>query len=224
MGFDFSPRSKEQLQGSKGEAQTEEPEGSREAQTKEAEGSNEEAHPEDEKPSEAKDADMDDGLDASQNSPGGEDMKDEGPNLCDETGNPIPLQSIPVKDDVNHPSPPKKNLSLSPGAVDRRMRRVFEPRANGSHKVPERFVAEWKKKGAARKSLEKILASCGYDVVTWPAIPALNMFWGSLTSTRQPHSHGSFRKSLRKNSTKSWRPTSKTNLSSKVSSYLKKTC
>ena len=37
------------------------------------------------------------------------------------------------------------------------------PRSDGSLKVPQKFVDEWKKKGTARKSLEKILASVGYD-------------------------------------------------------------
>ena len=43
------------------------------------------------------------------------------------------------------------------------MRRVMTPRSDGSLKVPQKFVDEWKKKGTARKSLEKILASVGYD-------------------------------------------------------------
>ena len=61
------------------------------------------------------------------------------------------------------PSPPRNAMSLSPGAIDRRLRRVFTPKANGEYKVSAKFVAEFKKGGPARKSLEKILASCGYD-------------------------------------------------------------
>ena len=76
---------------------------------------------------------------------------------------PSPESFIPSLDDENAPKPPPQECSLSPSAIDKRMRRVFTPRANGSFKVPERFVNQWRaNKPGSRKSLEKILASCGY--------------------------------------------------------------
>ena len=76
---------------------------------------------------------------------------------------PTDPHAIPVLGDQSAPEPPKDQPSLSPSAIDKRMRRVMNARADGSYKVPSRFVDEWKKRGTARKSLEKILASVGYD-------------------------------------------------------------
>ena len=71
---------------------------------------------------------------------------------------------IPSIDDSVAARPARHITSLSPAAIDRRLRRVMTPKTNGELKVPERFVTQWKKGGASRKSLEAILASCGYDV------------------------------------------------------------
>ena len=70
---------------------------------------------------------------------------------------------IPVLGDQHAPQPPKHEPSLTPGAIDRRMRRVFTPHADGTCKVPQKFVDQWKQRGKARKSLEAIMASCGYS-------------------------------------------------------------
>ena len=75
----------------------------------------------------------------------------------------VSTDAIPLLGDKKAPEPPKNEPSLSPSAIDKRMRRVMTPRSDGSLKVPQKFVDEWKKKGTARKSLEKILASVGYD-------------------------------------------------------------
>ena len=84
--------------------------------------------------------------------------------LVTSQGENIQLSAIPMEDDETAVAPPKSELSLSRGAIDKRMRRVFTPRTNGTFKVPAKFVQEYQKKGSARKSLEKILASCGYCV------------------------------------------------------------
>ena len=75
------------------------------------------------------------------------------------------LEAIPSLEDKNAERPPDDRPSLTEGAIDRRMRRVFTAKADGTFKVPAKFVEEFRKKGPARKSLEKILASCGYDAV-----------------------------------------------------------
>ena len=84
--------------------------------------------------------------------------------LLDSKGKSIPLGTIPVQGDAKAQAPPQNHASLSQGAIDKRLRRVFTPRTDGSFKVPMRFVQEFQKKGAARKSLEKVLASCAYNV------------------------------------------------------------
>ena len=75
-----------------------------------------------------------------------------------------PAARVPHLSDNNAPAPEKSQPSLSPGAIDKRLRRVMTPRTNGTFKVPEKFVQQWRKGGAQRKTLESILASCGYDV------------------------------------------------------------
>ena len=72
-------------------------------------------------------------------------------------------KQIPLLNDTMAETPPRHAPSLSPGAIDRRFRRVFQPKADGTFKVPQRFVEDFKKKGSSRKSLEMILASCGYE-------------------------------------------------------------
>ena len=85
------------------------------------------------------------------------------PVAYDARGRPLAISAIPVQGDTKAEAPPRNDLSLSRSAIDKRLRRVFTPRTDGSFKVPARFVEEYKKKGTARKSLEKILASCGYS-------------------------------------------------------------
>ena len=76
-----------------------------------------------------------------------------------------PEQAVEIPDirDCSAQRPPANQPSLTSAAIDRRLRRVFTPKANGSFKVPAKFVEEWRKGSTARKSLEKILASVGYD-------------------------------------------------------------
>ena len=73
------------------------------------------------------------------------------------------MGNIPRLNDVRADRPPRDECSLTPSAIDKRLRRCMAPRVDGSFKVPMRFVHQWRKSGPARKSLEKILASCGYD-------------------------------------------------------------
>ena len=53
---------------------------------------------------------------------------------------------------------------LSANAIRQRTKRIFTPRVDGSLKVSEKIFNEWKGKGSARKSLEQIFKSVGYDV------------------------------------------------------------
>ena len=75
---------------------------------------------------------------------------------------PVSQKEVPVLGAIA-PAPPKNAPSLSTSAIKNRLRRVFEPRADGSFKVPQRFVEEFRKKGTNRTNLEHILASCGYS-------------------------------------------------------------
>ncbi|CAE7223040.1 unnamed protein product [Symbiodinium sp. CCMP2592] len=70
---------------------------------------------------------------------------------------------IPNLDDFDAPRPSPEEPSLSAGAIDRRMRRVFTIKASGEYKVCSKFVDMWKKKGSSRETLGKIFASCGYS-------------------------------------------------------------
>ena len=86
------------------------------------------------------------------------------------------LEDIPLEGEVA--TPPKNTPSLTQSAIDKRLRRAATPRADGSYKIPVRFVEMFRKKGAERKSLESILASCGYDVV--PLLLVEQLFPASL--------------------------------------------
>ncbi|CAE7267403.1 unnamed protein product [Symbiodinium sp. CCMP2592] len=81
----------------------------------------------------------------------------------DHDGDAASMLNIPDLCDKQAPSPPPSEMSLSDGAIDRRMRRVFTARVDGTVKVPQKFVDQWRKRGDARKSLQKIFASCGYN-------------------------------------------------------------
>ena len=76
---------------------------------------------------------------------------------------PEPNLTIPDISDVQAPRPNRTQTSLTSAAIDRRLRRVMTPKSNGQLKVPARFVEQWRKGGTSRKSLEKIMASVGYN-------------------------------------------------------------
>lgn len=52
---------------------------------------------------------------------------------------------------------------ISQNAVRQRAKRIFTPRVDGSLKVSETIFKEWKGKGQARRNLEQIFKSVGYD-------------------------------------------------------------
>ena len=56
------------------------------------------------------------------------------------------------------PSPP---AHLSPGAIDRRLRRTFAPRTNGTFKVPEAALQDWQNH-ETRPKIKAIFEKCGY--------------------------------------------------------------
>ena len=76
------------------------------------------------------------------------------------------ISDVPQLEDKQAPVPPRNAPSLSPSAIDKRIRRTFTKRVDGSLKVPERFYQDWLKKGEARMSLLRIFASCGYCPVS----------------------------------------------------------
>lgn len=52
---------------------------------------------------------------------------------------------------------------ISENAIRQRAKRIFTPRVDGSLKVSEAIFNEWKSKGQARRNLEQIFKSVGYD-------------------------------------------------------------
>ena len=70
---------------------------------------------------------------------------------------------IPSVDDVEAPRPQVGQHTLTPNAIRQRAKRIFTKRVDGSMKVSETIFQEWKSKGAARKNLETIFRSVGYD-------------------------------------------------------------
>ena len=79
-------------------------------------------------------------------------------------------QEIPSLDNSRAPRPSPTAASLTEGAIDRRMRRVFTAKASGEFKVGKKFVEMWQKRGTSRMNLINIFASCGYNPVLWLAI------------------------------------------------------
>lgn len=53
-------------------------------------------------------------------------------------------------------------MSLSKDAIDKRLRRVFTPRADGTFQVSEEFVKQYMAKGASREALLVMFEKCDY--------------------------------------------------------------
>ncbi len=68
--------------------------------------------------------------------------------------------------DIQDQTAPRFGLDehhISPNAIKQRAKRMFTKRVDGSMKVSETIFNEWKGKGQARKNLEQIFKSVGYD-------------------------------------------------------------
>lgn len=53
--------------------------------------------------------------------------------------------------------------ALSKSAIDKRLRRVFEPRVDGTFLVDEKFLKQYANKGADREKLCQLFEKCNYD-------------------------------------------------------------
>lgn len=73
-------------------------------------------------------------------------------------------EEVPDMEDQHAPRFGTDEHHLSGNAFRQRTKRIFTPRVDGSLKVSEMIFNEWKGKGSARKSLEQIFKSVGYDV------------------------------------------------------------
>ena len=70
---------------------------------------------------------------------------------------------LDVKDE-SHPKPVAGQVRLSQDAIRHRMRRVMHPRGpNPKRRLPDEIVKQYDKGGKARKNLESIFQSCGYN-------------------------------------------------------------
>lgn len=68
--------------------------------------------------------------------------------------------------DIQDQSAPRFGVGehhISQNAIKQRAKRIFTKRVDGSMKVSETIFNEWKGKGQARKNLEQIFKSVGYD-------------------------------------------------------------
>ena len=75
-----------------------------------------------------------------------------------------PGSTVPSVDDSTAAKPNPKVLRLSEAAIDARLRRVFEPsKRTGQYKVSDAILAQYKKNGKSRKSIQKLFETCGYD-------------------------------------------------------------
>ena len=75
-----------------------------------------------------------------------------------------PNSTVPSVDDSTAVKPNPKDLRLSEAAIDARLRRIFEPsKRTGQYKVSDAVLAQYKKNGKSRKSIQKIFETCGYD-------------------------------------------------------------
>lgn len=73
---------------------------------------------------------------------------------------------IPRIDNAFAPRFSPREHHISPNAIRQRTKRIFTKRVDGTMKVSETIFNEWKGKGQARKNLEQIFKSCGYDAVS----------------------------------------------------------
>ena len=74
------------------------------------------------------------------------------------------VEEVPDIEDQHAPRFETYEHHLSENAIRQRTKRIFTPRVDGSLKVSAKIFNEWKGKGPARKSLEQIFKSVGYDV------------------------------------------------------------
>ena len=53
--------------------------------------------------------------------------------------------------------------ALSKDAIDKRLRRIFQPRSDGTYQVSEDFVKQFQAKGASREALLVMFEKCDYE-------------------------------------------------------------
>lgn len=98
---------------------------------------------------------------------------------AEEVGSPVPSptvlevsspeSTIPSLDDATASKPKAQVMRISEAAADARLRRVFEPsKRTGDYKVSDAILAQYKKPGKSRKSLQMIFETCGYDKAGLP--------------------------------------------------------
>ena len=93
-----------------------------------------------------------------------------------DTSKPETSQAGPAKPPQQKPAPnslaspaavasptERPGVALSQGAVDKRFRRIFQPRADGTYLVSEEFVKQFKSKGADREQLLLLFEKCDYS-------------------------------------------------------------
>ena len=77
-------------------------------------------------------------------------------------------------EETPYPTQPPKE-QLSPGAVDRRLRRIMTPRASGELKVPQDMVDQWKNKGSRHK-VQSLFEKAGYNP-DWGSRCCCGVWW-----------------------------------------------
>ena len=83
------------------------------------------------------------------------------------------------------PSPTKKpGQQLSEGAIYKRLKRVFTPRADGSYIVPKEFVDKYKDL-QSRQEVELLFEKCDYCPDTWPDT-SFPLYWVSNRNSQNP--------------------------------------
>ena len=75
-----------------------------------------------------------------------------------------PGSTLPGLDLDETPKPNPELLRITEAAIDARLRRIFQPsKRTGEYKVSDAILAQYKKPGKSRKSLQKLFETCGYD-------------------------------------------------------------
>ena len=64
---------------------------------------------------------------------------------------------------LDEPETPWPEPELSKSAVDKRLRRVFQPLKDGSYKVSADFVKQWGRPGPERNKLYVLFEKCNYS-------------------------------------------------------------
>lgn len=79
------------------------------------------------------------------------------------TPSQAPVESMPPKPaEVGKPGD-FPSLGLSKEAVDKRLRRIFQPRADGTYQVSADFVKKYLAKGEEREKLLLMFEKCDYN-------------------------------------------------------------